>query len=175
MKTTYIRNFLPVLFLAIIFLWIVWFIFVKNGPKDLKKVSNKPKPKLSIEPSAFVSTAEPLSASSSYYESVTSDNLPGLFQTRYKISMNGKKSVFPMIIEKITDGPIELPNRRSLLDKDAKYKFIDIMPGQKIKVVSLQNLTYTVDHRAFNDDFLVTDNDYLIAYSQAKEHFKLSA
>jgi hypothetical protein len=102
------------------------------------------------------------------------EGLPGFFQLQYKISTQGKKYVFPMILEKITPGPIELPNRRSLLNKDAKYKFKDIMPGDKIKAVSVQNLTYTVDHNAFNDNFLVTDNDYLIAYSQAKEHFKIA-
>ena len=174
MKTINIKNILPTIFVVAIFLWLVWFIFVKsNNKKKLSSASDKPKPNIPLPASAFVA---PVNTEASYdAESNTSTDVPGFFQMKYKISMNGKKSVFPMIIEKITDGPIELPNRRSLLDKDAKYKFIDIMPGQKIKVVSVQNLTYTIDHEVFNDDFLVTDNDYVIAYTQAKEHFKLSA
>jgi hypothetical protein len=97
--------------------------------------------------------------------------LPSLFQIKYKISTDGKKSVFPMIIKKYTPEVIELPNRRSLLNKNDKYKFIDVATGDKIKIVSLHNISYTVDHKAFNDDFLVTDNDYLISFSQAKENF----
>lgn len=100
------------------------------------------------------------------------EDMPGLMTLQYNLSTKGKKSVFPMILEKITPGPIELPNRRSLLNKDAKYKFKDIMPGESIKAVSLQNLSYTVDHMVFNDDFLVTDNDLVIAVTQAKEQFK---
>lgn len=97
--------------------------------------------------------------------------LPDYFQLQYKISTQGKKSVFPMILEKATEDTIELPNRRSLLSKNVTYKFVDIMPGDRIKVVSLQRLNYTVEDNAFSDDFLVTDKDYVIAYSQAKEHF----
>lgn len=159
-KDIKIKNILPTIIFVAIFVFIVWFIFVKQGKnKPVLESSFDPK---SPEPNANNEINNP-------------NDLPGLFQLEYAISTKaGKKSVFPMIIEKITDGPIELPNRRSLLDKDAKYKFIDIMKGQKIKAVSLQNLTYTVDHNVFNDNFLVTDNDYLIAYSQAKEHFKLA-
>lgn len=154
-----IKNILPTIILVAVFIFVVWFIFVKQS---------KSKPVLE-------SSFDPKSPETNNSEEVNETNdLPGFFQIQSKISSEGKKSVFPMIIEKITNGPIELPNRRSLLNKDAKYKFIDVMPGQKIKTVSLQNLTYTVDHNVFNDNFLVTDNDYLIAYSQAKEHFKLA-
>jgi hypothetical protein len=68
---------------------------------------------------------------------------------------------------------MELPNRRSLLNKDIKYKYLDVMQNDKINVVALINLSYTVDHFAFNDDFLLTDKDYLLAYSQAVQHFEL--
>ena len=78
-----------------------------------------------------------------------------------------------MIIEKVTPGEIELPNRRSLLNKDAEYKFVDVLPGDKITIVYMQRLNYTIDHNAFTDVFLVTDKDNLIAVTQAKEHFKL--
>lgn len=158
-KDIKIKNILPTIILVAVFMFIVWFIFVKEG-------KNKPALESSFDPKS----PEPKKDT----EVVDPNDLPGFFQIQSKITSEGKKSVFPMIIEKITNGPIELPNRRSLLDKDAKYKFIDIMPGQKIKAVSLQNLTYTVDHNVFNDNFLVTDNDYLIAYSQAKEHFKIA-
>ena len=157
-KDLKIKNILPTIILVAVLIFIVWFIFVKQSKK-------KPSLESSFDPSTEPTNSEEVN---------DPNDLPGFFQLQSKISSEGKKSVFPMIIEKITNGPIELPNRRSLLDKDAKYKFIDIMPGQKIKAVSLQNLTYTVDHNVFNDNFLVTDNDYLIAYSQAKEHFKLA-
>ena len=142
----------------IIFFVIIWFLFIK------KDNGLGVKPESSFDDDSAPDNEEPENTS----------NLPGLLHLQYKISMDGKKSVFPMTLEKITDGPIELPNRRSLLNKDAKYKFIDIMPGEKIKAVSLQRLNYTIDHEAFTDDFLVTDNDYLIAFSQAKEHFKIA-
>ena len=116
-------------------------------------------------------TPPPVPTTTTTPEDVTA--LPGFFQLQFNIAIKGKKSVFPMTLEKVTDGPIELPNRRSLLSKDVNYKFIDIMPGDKIKAVSLQRLNYTADKNAFTDDFLVTDNDYVIAYSQAKEHFKI--
>ncbi len=163
-KDLKIKNILPTIICVAAFIWLVWFIFVKTQKKDIKTES-------SFEPANA-----PDSAGSNTIEDKMEDpnNLPGLFQIQYLISTKGKKEVFPFTIEKVTEGPIELPNRRSLLDKDAKYKFIDIMPGQKIKVVSLQNLTYTIDHKVFNHDFLITDNDYLIAYTQAKEHFKLA-
>lgn len=157
-KDLKIKNILPTIIVVVVFIFIVWFIFVKQG-------KNKPMLESSFDPKSPEPKKKPVN---------DPNDLPGFFQIQSKIASDGKKSVFPMIIEKITDGPIELPNRRSLLDKDARYKFIDVMPGQKIKTVSLQNLTYTVDHNVFNDNFLVTDNDYLIAYSQAKEHFKLA-
>jgi len=157
-KDLKIKNVVFTTIAVIIFCWIVWYLFGKKN-KSLE--------------SSFDPNIEP-SNNNNNNEQEQETDLPGLFHLKYKISMNGKKSVFPMILEKITDGPIELPNRRSLLNKDAKYKFIDVMPGDKIKVVSLQTLNYTVDHKAFTDDFLVTDNDYLIAFSQAKEHFKIN-
>jgi hypothetical protein len=100
--------------------------------------------------------------------------LPDYFQLQYKISTQGKKSVFPMVIEKITDGPMELPNRRSLISKDVKYKFIDVMPGDTINAVSIQRLNYVMGSEVITDDFLVTDKDYVISYSQAKDNFKIA-
>ncbi len=100
--------------------------------------------------------------------------IPSFFNLRSKIDVEGKKKVFPFEIEKMTEGVIELPNRRSLIDKDAKYKFIDVKPGDKVKIVALINLSYTVDHFAFNDDFLVTEKDNLLAYTQALEHFRMA-
>lgn len=99
--------------------------------------------------------------------------LPEYFNLQYKISTQGKKSVFPMILEKVTGEAIELPNRRSLISRDVKYKFIDVMPGDTIKTVSLQRLNYVMDDQAISDDFLVTDKDYVIAYSQARKNFKV--
>ena len=99
--------------------------------------------------------------------------LPEYFNLQYKISTQGKKSVFPMVLEKVTDGPIELPNRRSLISRDVKFKFIDIMPGDTIKTVSLQRLNYVMEGNAFSGDFLVTDKDYVIEYSQARKNFKV--
>ena len=78
-----------------------------------------------------------------------------------------------MMLQKVTTEVIELPNRRSLTDKNASYKYIDVMPGDVIKIVSLQRLTYTIDSNVITDDFLVTDKDYVIAYSQAKHNFKM--
>ena len=151
---------------TLVFIWLAWLVFVKMQKKE--------------SAFAFPPNTEPNGAGEETPEVLQDDDLltqtqtlPGLFQLKYRISMEGKKSVFPMIIEKITPGPIELPNRRSLLNKDAAYKFIDVMPGDRITILSKQRLNYTVDHQAFTDVFLVTDKDFLIAVSQAKEHFKL--
>lgn len=103
-----------------------------------------------------------------------SNELPNFYNLRTRIDVEGRKKVFPFFIEKKTEGAIELPNRRSLINKDTKYKFIDVVPGEKIKIVSLINLSYTVDHLAFNDDFLVTDKDNLLAYSQAVNNFRMA-
>jgi hypothetical protein len=91
-----------------------------------------------------------------------------------RIDLEGRKAVFPFTLVKTTPGPIELPNRRSLINKDTKYKYIDVMQGEKINIVSLVNLSYTVDHFVFNDDFLVTDKDYIVAYSQAVNEFDMA-
>ena len=168
-KDIKIKNILPTLILTAIFVWIMWFVLVKQGKLTTTRIKNKPNPPVPVEREQTEVMEE-----QNYAFTEDKDNLLSFLNLEYEISTKGKKAVFPIIIEKITDGPIELPNRRSLLNKDAKYKFIDIMKGQKIKAVSIQNLTYTVDHNVFNDNFLVTDNDYLIAYSQAKEHFKLA-
>jgi hypothetical protein len=102
-----------------------------------------------------------------------SGSMPNFYNLRTKIDVEGKKKVFPFEIEKVTEGPIELPNRRSLINKDIKFRFIDVVPGEKIKIVALINLSYTMDHLAFNDDFLVTDKDNLLSYSQAVNNFRI--
>ena len=102
-----------------------------------------------------------------------SNQMPNFYNLRTKIDVEGKKKVFPFEIKKITEGPIELPNRRSLINKDIKFRFIDVVPGEKIKIVALINLSYTMDHLAFNDDFLVTDKDNLLSYSQAVNNFRI--
>lgn len=163
-KDLKIKNILPTIIIVAIFILAVWFLFVKKDKPVTKTES-------SFEPNT---NPERGSSREIIIEKENSDRLPGLSELQYQISTKGKKKVFPFIIEKITDGPIELPNRRSLLNKDDKYKFIDVIRGQRIKIVSLQALTYTVNHQVLNDDFLITDNDYLIAYSQAMEHFKLA-
>jgi hypothetical protein len=115
----------------------------------------------------------PLSPEESRSQVESGVEIPEYFQLQYKISTQGKKSVFPMVLEKVTDEAIELPNRRSLISRDVKYKFIDVMPGDTIKAVSLQRLNYVIDDQAISDDFLVTDKDYVIAYSQARKNFKI--
>lgn len=99
--------------------------------------------------------------------------LPSYYDLRLKIDVSGKKSVFPFTIKKATKGAMELPNRRSLLNQDIKYRYIDVNQNDTLKIVALINLSYTVDHFAFNDDFLLTDKDYVISYSQAVQHFEL--
>ena len=140
---------------------IIWYFFIR---KDKQIVINMPE-------SSFDDGINPDSLNDA--EETELKNMPGLLNLEYRISKYGKKNVFPMIIEKVTPGEIELPNRRSLLNKDAEYKFVDVLPGDKITIVYMQRLNYTIDHNAFTDVFLVTDKDNLIAVTQAKEHFKL--
>ena len=140
---------------------IIWYFFIR---KDKQIVINMPE-------SSFDDGINPDSLNDS--KETELKNMPGLLNLEYRISKYGKKNVFPMIIEKVTPGEIELPNRRSLLNKDAEYKFVDVLPGDKITIVYMQRLNYTIDHNAFTDVFLVTDKDNLIAVTQAKEHFKL--
>ena len=140
---------------------IIWYFFIR---KDKQIVINMPE-------SSFDDGINPDSLNDA--EETELKNMPGLLNLEYRISKYGKKKVFPMIIEKVTPGEIELPNRRSLLNKDAEYKFVDVLPGDKITIVYMQRLNYTIDHNAFTDVFLVTDKDNLIAVTQAKEHFKL--
>jgi len=154
------KNIALIAVAVVIISWVIWYLFIKKNKNQL--VINFPE-------SSF---GEDLSDLNSEVDEAVED-MPGLMNLEYMISTKGKKAVFPMIIEKVTPGPIELPNRRSLLNKDAKYKFVDVMPGDRIKILSMQRLSYTVDHQAFTDVFLVTSNDFLIAVTQAKEHFKL--
>lgn len=113
---------------------------------------------------------QPIKAESGYTNSA---QFPSYYNLRTRIDVEGKKKVFPFTIEKISEGVMELPNRRSLIDKDAKYKFVDVKEGDKVKIVALINLSYTVNHLAFNDDFLVTDKDNLLSYTQAVKNYKI--
>ena len=141
---------------------IIWYFFIR---KDKNKIV------INLPDSSFDDGISPDSLNDA--KETELKNMPGLLNLEYRISKYGKKNVFPMIIEKITPSEIELPNRRSLLNKDAEYKFIDVLPGDQIKIVYMQRLNYTIDHNVFTDVFLVTDKDNLIAVTQAKEHFKL--
>jgi cbb3-type cytochrome oxidase subunit 3 len=166
-KDPKIKKIALILLVVIIILVLFWLIFKKKKAviqtESSFEENNDNKNTLQVE-----------SQSTQNQPEENNNDLPSFYNLEYRIATSGKKSVFPFIIEKITEGPIELPNRRSLLNKDAKYKFIDVMPGDKIKVVSIQNLSYTLDHNVFNDNFLITDKDYLISYTQAKEHFKIN-
>lgn len=96
--------------------------------------------------------------------------LPAMVNLKYSIS-NGKDNVFPMVLTKHTNGIIELPFKMSLLEKGYPYKYIDVSPDDEITVVDIKDFTYSVDGQVFFDTFLVTDKDYLIAYSAASENF----
>ncbi len=97
--------------------------------------------------------------------------LPSMVNLKYNIASQGKDKVFPITLTKITDGVIELPLKLSLLEKGYPYKHIDIEPDSDITVVAIKDLTYSVDGQVFFDTFLITDKDYLIAYSAAYENF----
>lgn len=155
---------------------IIWLIVVVLIAITIYYLFFKKKPaKVSEKESSFNAGNQsyPLSPEESRSEYQEGIELPSYFNLEYKISMQGKKTVFPMILKKVTNEVIELPNRRSLIDKNASYKFIDVMPGDTIKIVSKQRLTYTIDSNEITDDFLVTDKDYVIAYSQAKHNFRI--
>ena len=171
LKDIKIKNILPTLIVTAIFIWIMWFIFVKQG--SLKKNSLKnanPVPDNNNDSENYNNEYE----EQNYANERRSKKLPNYYNLTLKIDLEGKKAVFPFTLVKSTPGPIELPNRRSLIDKDTKYKYIDVMQGENINIVALINLSYTVDHFAFNDDFLVTDKDYIVAYSQAVNEFELA-
>lgn len=114
--------------------------------------------------------ANPITTSNSIAEE--SSLSPGLFSIAYEIATKGKNNVFPFVLEKATPEVIELPLRDSLLNQNAKYKYIDVAPGQKIKIVDLQYLTYAIDSNVMVDNFLVTDNNYLISVYQAEHNFR---
>lgn len=160
-KDLKIKNIAFTAIAVVIFCWIVWYLFGRK--------------KSSLE-----SSYDELVKGDGGYEELSEQivepegTLPDFLQLEYKISTEGKKAVFPFELEKMTPDEIELPNRRSLLNTGSKYKYIDVNTGDKIKIVSIQRLSYTIDHEVFTDMFLVTDNDYVIAYSQAKENFKLN-
>ena len=96
--------------------------------------------------------------------------LPAMVNLKYNIS-NGKDKVFPMVLTKHTQGLIELPFKMALLEKGYPYKHIDVDKDDDITVVDMKDFTYSVDGQVFFDTFLITDKNYLIAYSAAKENF----
>jgi hypothetical protein len=115
--------------------------------------------------------ANPVTTSNSI-KSEESSSSPGLFTLAYEIATKGKDNVFPFVLEKATPDVMELPLRRSLLDQNAEYKYIDVAQGQKIKIVDLQYLTYAINSNVMVDNFLVTDNNYLISVYQAEHNFR---
>ena len=174
LKDIKIKNILPTLIVTAIFIWIMWFVLVKQG--NLKKNSRNanPNPNPNLAPNNDSENYNTEYEEQNYANERRSKKLPNYYNLTLKIDLEGKKAVFPFTLVKSTPGPIELPNRRSLIDKDTKYKYIDVMQGENINIVALVNLSYTVDHFAFNDDFLVTDKDYIVAYSQAVNEFELA-
>ena len=165
LKDIKIKNILPTLIVTAIFVWLIWFVLVKQGKlkkNSLRFANPNPNPVNNV-------TEE-----QNYAEEGVSRKLPNYYNLTLRIDLEGRKAVFPFTLVKTTPGPIELPNRRSLINKDTKYKYIDVMQGEKINIVSLVNLSYTVDHFVFNDDFLVTDKDYIVAYSQAVNEFDMA-
>lgn len=167
LKDIKIKNILPTLIVTAILVFLIWFVLVKQG--KLKKNSLR-----FANPNPNPNTVNNGTDEQNYANEGVSKKLPNYYNLTLRIDLEGRKAVFPFTLVKITPGPIELPNRRSLINKDTKYKYIDVMQGENIQIVSLVNLSYTVDHFVFNDDFLVTDKDYIVAYSQAVNEFDLA-
>lgn len=162
-KNIDIKKYLPTIIVVGIIVFVIWYLMKGNK----KTVSKDTKDNIKNDDSSnFIEQENGLNV-------LFTKPLPEYYNLVLKIDTKGKKAVFPFQIIKRTKGAMELPNRRSLLNKDIKYKYLDVMQNDKINVVALINLSYTVDHFAFNDDFLLTDKDYLLAYSQAVQHFEL--
>jgi hypothetical protein len=162
-KNIEIKKYLPTIIVVGIIIFVIWYLMKGNK----KTVSKDTKDNIKNDDSSnFIEQENGLNV-------LFTKPLPEYYNLVLKIDTKGKKAVFPFQIIKRTKGAMELPNRRSLLNKDIKYKYLDVMQNDKINVVALINLSYTVDHFAFNDDFLLTDKDYLLAYSQAVQHFEL--
>lgn len=162
-KNIDIKKYLPTIIVVGIIIFVIWYLMKGNK----KTVSKDTKDNIKNDDSSnFIEQENGLNV-------LFTNPLPEYYNLVLKIDTKGKKAVFPFQIIKRTKGAMELPNRRSLLNKDIKYKYLDVMQNDKINVVALINLSYTVDHFAFNDDFLLTDKDYLLAYSQAVQHFEL--
>lgn len=162
-KNIDIKKMLPTIIVVGIIIFVIWYLMKGNK----KTISKDTKDNIKNDDSSnFIEQENGLNV-------LFTKPLPEYYDLVLKIDTKGKKAVFPFQIIKRTKGAMELPNRRSLLNKDIKYKYLDVMQNDKINVVALINLSYTVDHFAFNDDFLLTDKDYLLAYSQAVQHFEL--
>jgi hypothetical protein len=162
-KNIDIKKHLPTIIVVGIIIFVIWYLMKGNK----KIVSKDTKDNIKNDDSSnFIEQENGLNV-------LFTKPLPEYYNLVLEIDTKGKKAVFPFQIIKRTKGAMELPNRRSLLNKDIKYRYLDVMDGDKINVVALINLSYTVDHFAFNDDFLLTDKDYLLAYSQAVQHFEL--
>ncbi len=162
-KNIDIKKYLPTIIVVGIIIFVIWYLMKGNK----KTISKDTKDNIKNDDSSnFIEQENGLNV-------LFTKPLPEYYDLVLKIDTKGKKAVFPFQIIKRTKGAMELPNRRSLLNKDIKYKYLDVMQNDKINVVALINLSYTVDHFAFNDDFLLTDKDYLLAYSQAVQHFEL--
>ncbi len=100
--------------------------------------------------------------------------LPLLYNIKDAVQTKGKEGVFPMVITKVTDDVIELPLRESLEKLGAPYKFKDINTGESINIVDIRDISYLTEGRAIIDTFMITDEDYLISYTAANEHFGIA-
>jgi len=162
-KNIEIKKYLPTIIVVGIIVFAIWYLMKGNK----KSVSKDTKDNIKNDDSSnFIEKENGLNV-------LFTKPLPEYYDLVLKIDTKGKKAVFPFQIIKRTKGAMELPNRRSLLNKDIKYRYLDVLENDKLNIVALINLSYTVDHFAFNDDFLLTDKDYLLAYSQAVQHFEL--
>ena len=162
-KNIEIKKYLPTIIVVGIIVFAIWYLMKGNK----KSISKDTKDNIKNDDSSnFIEKENGLNV-------LFTKPLPEYYDLVLKIDTKGKKAVFPFQIIKRTKGAMELPNRRSLLNKDIKYRYLDVLENDKLNIVALINLSYTVDHFAFNDDFLLTDKDYLLAYSQAVQHFEL--
>ena len=102
-------------------------------------------------------------------------SLPIFSELKFNLDLggknNGKDKVFPMVITKRTADVIELPFRLSLMDQNYPYKYVDIAQGESITIVGIKSFSYSINGNVLYDDFLVTDKDYLIAYTAAYNNF----
>ncbi len=96
------------------------------------------------------------------------EELPDISTLEYMAEM---QHVFPFKIEKVTPGVIQLPDILFLTKRNSEYKTFDVNQGDTVKVVRRVLLRYVSGSEAYIDNFLITDKDYIISYTQAQRHF----